>query len=245
MRTSSLPYGDEPAGWPAVAARDETCSYNRKVRWTVVIPAKALPEAKSRLLPASADLTAHRRLVRAIRADTLAAARAAGGVARVLVVVDRPSDEFPDGAGQGGGTPVDVLVQVGPGLDHAVAEGAEHARLRWPDDGVAALVGDLPALRPDELADALTAARDLPTGVVADASGTGTTLLTATPGATLRPAFGIGSAARHGATATPITAGPGLRHDVDTAADLNAAAELGLGTSTSAVLADTVHACSP
>lgn len=214
------------------------------MRWTVLIPAKALPEAKSRLLPASADLAAHHRLVRAIRADTLAACRAAAGVARVLVVVDRPGEEFCAGADVDGGPPVTVLVQVGPGLDHAVAEGAEHAHLRWPDDGVAALVGDLPALRPDELAAALTTAAGLTTGVVADASGTGTTVLTATPGAVLRPAFGIGSAARHAATATLITAGPGLRHDVDTAADLQAAAELGLGTSTSAVLADTVPACS-
>ena len=60
------------------------------VRWTVVIPAKALPAAKSRLMTASADETAHRRLVEAIRADTAAAARAADGVARVLVVSDRP-----------------------------------------------------------------------------------------------------------------------------------------------------------
>ncbi len=215
------------------------------MRWTVLIPAKALPAAKSRLLPASVDLAAHRRLVRAIRADTVTAARAASGVARIVIVVDRTDDE-PPVAGVADGEPrVSVLVQSGVGLDEAVREGAEHANRMWPEDGVAALVGDLPALRAEELSAVLIAAETLGTGMVPDASGTGTTLLTATPGERLRPAFGIGSARRHGADAAMISAGPGLRHDVDTAADLRDAAELGLGESTSAVLGDAVPACSP
>ena len=53
-----------------------------------------------------------------------------------------------------------VLVQNRPGLNAALAEAAAHADSTWPHDGVAALVGDLPALRSEELADALrTAAR--------------------------------------------------------------------------------------
>jgi 2-phospho-L-lactate guanylyltransferase len=196
------------------------------VHWSVVIPAKALPAAKSRLAPMSSDPAAHRRLVEAIRADTIAAATAARGVARVLVVVDRA-----DGA-------PDVLLQRLPGLDAAVREGAAHAAQLWPEDGVAALVGDLPALRPDELAQALRAAARLGSAFVPDASGTGTTLLAAVPGHALDPAFGPGSAQRHAGGATAVLAGPGLRHDVDTAADLFSAAGLGLGTATRAVLAD-------
>jgi 2-phospho-L-lactate guanylyltransferase len=194
------------------------------VRWTIVIPAKALPEAKSRLLPASVDDAAHRRLVRSIREDTLSAARAADGVARVLIVTDRPGDP-------------DALVQTNPGLNAALTEAAEHATRSWPADGVVALVGDLPALRPGELAAALTAAAGQPRSFVADAPGTGTTLLAATPGTPLRPEFGAGSAERHAAAATPLDAGPGLRHDVDTAEDLHAAAVLGLGPATAALLA--------
>jgi 2-phospho-L-lactate/phosphoenolpyruvate guanylyltransferase len=193
------------------------------VRWTVVIPAKALPEAKSRLLAASADDTAHRRLVEAIRADTLAAAGAAEGVARVLVVTDRAGDP-------------DALVQRQPGLNAALREAAEYAARSWPDDGIAALVGDLPALRPDELGAALSAAAGHPRSFVADAPGTGTTLLAVTPGTPLDPRFGAGSAARHAGGGTRLEGGPGLRHDVDTAEDLREATGLGLGAATVAVL---------
>ena len=194
------------------------------VRWTVVIPAKGLFGAKSRLLRASNDPAAHRELVQAIRDDTMAAARAAGGVARVLVVTDRPGD-------------ADALVQRRPGLNNALAEAAEHAARTWPADGIAALVGDLPALAPDALTAALAQAAGHPRSYVADAAGTGTTLLAALPGTDLRPAFGPGSAARHAAEAVPLEAADSLRQDVDTAEDLWAAAELGLGPATAAVLA--------
>jgi 2-phospho-L-lactate guanylyltransferase len=133
-------------------------------------------------------------------------------------------------------------VQTRRGLNAALAEAAEHAVHRWPADGVAALVGDLPALRPAELATALAAATEHPQSFVPDAAGTGTTLLAATPGSSLRPAFGLDSAARHTAWAVPLDAAPGLRHDVDTAADLRSAAALGLGPATSAVHADFVVA---
>jgi 2-phospho-L-lactate guanylyltransferase len=195
------------------------------VRWTVVIPAKALPEAKSRLLGATSDQAAHRRLVQSIRADTLSAARAAENVARVLIVTDRPGEP-------------DALVQTRPGLNAALREAAEHAADSWPADGVVALVGDLPALRPDELGAVLAAAAAHPRSFVPDAPGTGTTLLAVTPGTDLQPEFGAGSAARHAASAAVLDAGASVRHDVDTADDLRSAAVLGLGPATAAVLAD-------
>ena len=148
-----------------------------------MIPVKGLPAAKSRLVPASVDEAAHRRLVEAIRADTVAAARGAATVARVVLVSDR-ADDGPPG--------VEVLVQTRPGLNAALAEAAAHAERSWPADGVAALVGDLPALRPDELAEALSAAAHYPRAHVPDATGWGTTLLTALPGTALEPSFGLG-----------------------------------------------------
>lgn len=190
----------------------------------MLIPAKALPEAKSRLLPATADADAHARLVRAIRTDTIEAAAAAAGVARVLQVTDRP--------GLAG-----ALVQRRPGLNAALEEAAEHAARHWPADGVVALLADLPALRPQELAAALVAAALQPRSYVPDAEGTGTTLLAARPGSSLDPAFGTGSAARHATAAVALDAGPGLRRDVDTAADLSAAIALGVGPATAALLA--------
>jgi 2-phospho-L-lactate guanylyltransferase len=61
-------------------------------------------------------------------------------------------------------------------------------------------------------------------------------MLAVRPGTPLRPAFGPGSAARHVADAVTLDAAPGLRCDVDTAADLQAAAELGVGPATAAAL---------
>ena len=195
------------------------------MHWTVVIPVKALPEAKTRLLPATADPAAHRRLVEALRSDTREAARTADGVARVLLVADRP------------GVDPEALVQRRPGLNAALVEAAAHAAATWPDDGVAALLGDLPALRPADLAAALAAAALHPRAFVPDAEGTGTTLLATRPGVPLDPAFGTGSAARHAAAAVRLRAAPGLRRDVDTAAELAEAYALGVGPATSALLA--------
>ena len=69
-----------------------------------------------------------------------------------------------------------------------------------------------------------------------DADGTGTTLLATAPGSPVRPRYGPGSARAHRAAGAVELVGdwPSLRHDVDTAADLLAAASLGLGPATSA-----------
>ncbi|MDT4936928.1 MAG: 2-phospho-L-lactate/phosphoenolpyruvate guanylyltransferase [Pseudonocardiales bacterium] len=193
------------------------------MRWTVLIPAKALPAAKSRLAATSTDAGEHARLVGALRADTIAAARATAQVARVVLIVDREDAAPADAV---------VLVQIAPGLNAAVRQGAEQAARDWPDDGIAALVGDLPALRPDELAAALDAAARIPRGFVADHTGVGTTMLTAVPGQSLEPLFGADSAVRHARSATPLPAGPGLRWDVDTLDDLRGALEIGVGPAT-------------
>lgn len=199
------------------------------MRWTVLIPTKSLPDAKSRLLGASADPVAHTRLVLAIRADTIAAARTAAGVARVVVVTDQPT------AAPGTDT---EFVQSEPGLNAALREAADHAAAHWPRDGIAVLLGDLPALRSTEFAAALALAAEQPRGYVPDRHGTGTTMLTAGPGQALRPQFGTGSAARHARSATRLAAAAGLRNDVDTADDLAAALLLGVGPATTAALAD-------
>ena len=94
--------------------------------------------------------------------------------------------------------------------------------------GVVVLAADLPALRPEALAAALELAGQHPRAVVADAGGTGTVLLAAGRGVALEPSFGPGSRQRHlesGAVDLTDTLPPGdptegLRHDVDTAADL-------------------------
>ena len=202
------------------------------VRWTVLVPVKSLPAAKGRLADASHDAAAHARLVAAIRADTLAAVGGAGAVARVVLVTDRPMEGEV------------VFVQRTPGLNAALTEAAADAAARWPGDAVAALVGDLPALRGTDLDAVLLAAAAHPRAFVPDAAGTGTTMLTALPGVTLSPAFGAGSAARHRADAVELTAAAGLRCDVDTAADLDAALALGVGPRTAAVFEKAPRAAS-
>lgn len=79
-----------------------------------------------------------------------------------------------------------------------------------------------------------------PAGVrrfVADAPGTGTVLLTTAAGAPLDPRFGPGSAAAHAGSGAVALVGDwhSLRRDVDTPADLAAAAALGLGPHTTAL----------
>lgn len=112
------------------------------------------------------------------------------------------------------------------GLNVAVAAAVTAGRC-------AALLPDLPALQPQQLADALTTPGS---GFVPDAAGSGTTLLF---GEGLRPHFGPGSAARHETAGYPrieMTA-CGLTLDVDTWADLLRAQELGLGIHTESWLA--------
>lgn len=95
----------------------------------------------------------------------------------------------------------------------------------------AALLPDLPAVRAEDLrAVVLQHAR----GFVPDAAGTGTTCAFDRD---LQPHFGPGSAAAHAAAGLPlIDAHARLRRDVDTAADLAQARQLGLGRHTAALL---------
>lgn len=214
------------------------CAHIDAVRaWSVVVPAKRLPLAKTRLTPLPAGMAgppeaAHDRLVLALLADTVAAALASPAVAGVLVVTDDPAAAA-EVTGLGAHAVPD---EPDAGLNPALAHGARATG----GAAVAALSSDLPALRPAELTAALAAAEVAPRCFVADAEGSGTTLLTAA-GTDLAPAFGAGSAQRHAAGgAVPLTGSwPGLARDVDTPGDLRAALALGVGPRTAALLGGT------
>jgi 2-phospho-L-lactate guanylyltransferase len=108
-----------------------------------------------------------------------------------------------------------------------------------PEAPLAALNADLPALRARELAHVLQAAAEAPRAFLADADGTGTTLLSAMPGHALRPRFGPRSRARHaasGAAELLLSDAVSVRQDVDTEADLAAAVVLGVGPHTAGAL---------
>ena len=202
------------------------------VRWAVVVPVKHLDGAKSRLSTRSAGV--RRDLSLAFALDTVTAALGAAGVRSVHVVTD---DERVAAA----------VAALGAGVvpDASDLNGALSAAERvLRSDGagpLAALAGDLPALRPDQLGRALAAAAQHPRSFVPDAAGTGTTLLCALDGVALRPLFGARSCAAHAASGAvrlaPVDAA-GLRRDVDTEVDLWDAARLGVGTATAALLTD-------
>jgi 2-phospho-L-lactate/phosphoenolpyruvate guanylyltransferase len=206
---------------------ERVCSHGAVPQWSIVVPAKRLAVAKTRLRPLTDDLgaAAHDELVLALLADTVAAAVACPAVAEVLVVTDEPAAADAVGA---------LGVRTLPdepdrGLNAALEHGARHAA----HPAVAALSSDLPALRPAELTDALRAADAAPRCFVPDAHGTGTTLLTAA-GTALLPRFGPASAQAHrDGGAVPLTgAWPGLVRDVDTPGDLRDALALGAGPRT-------------
>jgi 2-phospho-L-lactate guanylyltransferase len=202
------------------------------VRSSVVVPVKRLAVAKSRLYAAGRPRPEHAALALALARDTVAAAAAARSVARVVVVTDDPEAA----AAMRDLGAVVVPDEPDAGLNPALAHGAAAAAGLGAGDGLALLSADLPALRPVELDAALAAAAAYPRSFVPDAAGSGTTLLAAAPGVPPEPRFGAGSAAEHarsGAVAL-VGAWPSVRRDVDTAADLAAAAALGLGPATRA-----------
>jgi 2-phospho-L-lactate guanylyltransferase len=202
--------------------------------WSIVVPAKRLAVAKTRLRPLTAalsggDQAAHDEVVLALLADTVAAAVACPAVGAVVVVTDDPAATDVV-RGLGARTVAD---EPDGGLNPALEHGARSAGA----GNVAALSSDLPSLRPGELAAALLAAEAAPRAFVPDADGRGTTLLTAV-GTELRPHFGPGSAQAHRASGAVALSGswPGLVRDVDTEADLRAALALGAGPRTTALL---------
>jgi 2-phospho-L-lactate guanylyltransferase len=212
-----------------------------RTTWSVLIPVKVLGQAKSRL----AALAGARRgeLALALACDTVGAVLGCEEAARVIVITD---DQVAGAALAGLGALV-LADEPRDGLNPALRHGAAHAASRWPESGAAALSADLPALRPDEIGRALRAASAWPSSFVADAAGDGTTLYAAAPGAAFRPAFGLGSRARHAATGAAelgLPGIPGLRRDVDTPEDLRDAVALGLGRHTAPLAAELLR-CAP
>lgn len=201
--------------------------------WRVVVPVKGTAAAKSRL----SGVAGRRRydLAVALALDTIAAAAATPGVRLVVVTSDDLIAAEAEGLGAA------VVPDPGSGLSAAIDAGIEQAArdggAGGSADGVAVLLGDLPALRPADLAAALAACRRAGTAFVPDADGDGTVLLAATEPASLRPAFGAGSARAHERHAARLDLDlPRLRRDVDVAADLARAARLGVGARTAALL---------
>ncbi|HVX43374.1 MAG TPA: 2-phospho-L-lactate guanylyltransferase [Mycobacteriales bacterium] len=202
-------------------------------RWSVVVPVKRVPAAKTRLYGSGRPLPPREQLVLALAADTVRAALRSEVVARVVVVTDEPDARV---RLESLGAMV-VGDEPDAGLNPALRHGAAAALQAAPSDGVAVLASDLPALRSAELTAALGLAEKYPRAFVSDASGVGTALL-AVSRPPLDPRYGGPSRAAHlesGAVELP-GGWPSLQRDVDTVEDLDEAARLGLGPATRSVL---------
>jgi 2-phospho-L-lactate guanylyltransferase len=196
-------------------------------QFTVLVPVKDAGGAKTRL--GELGPAARATLMAAFARDAIAAAQRTP-LAEVVVVGDAVAlaDVL---AGLG----VRAVADEGDGdLNEALRRAADNLALA--DRGTAVLLADLPCLRTSDLELALSDAATRPGRTfVADAAGTGTTLLVAPAGVSLEPHFGVGSANAHAASGAHPIGGDlaSLRLDVDTSDDLERALRLGVGPETS------------
>lgn len=196
-------------------------------RYALLIPVKDGQSAKSRL--GVGEDGQRGRLMEAFARDSITAAN---GCTRVAVhVVGDPVSL----AGLAGDLGVPLLPDEGEGdLNEALRRAA--VRVSGTSyAGTAVMLADLPCLRTDDLDSALASVTGR--SFVADAAGTGTTLLVAPRGTELDPRFGAGSAAAHLASAAVHLEADlsSLRLDVDTTDDLEVALRFGVGANTARV----------
>lgn len=178
-------------------------------RVTVLVPVKWTGRGKSRL---DVPVDRRRALALAMAQDTVAAAAAAEGVLEVVVVTEDDQDAQDLQLHDRVRTVRATVDGLNPSLRQALAA------LPPGTGAVAVLPADLPALRPQDLADALRSAVGTGFAVVGDRDGIGSTLLYADRVLGLVPDYGGASLARHraaGAVELPIPTESTLRHDVD------------------------------
>ena len=199
-------------------------------QWRLVIPVKCQWTAKSRLHPPAG--VARADLAHAIALDTISAAVASIPADQLIVVT---SDEHTSTFVRDQGAV--VLPDPDEGLNPAIRVGIGYVQRVLGPGPVAVLLGDIPTLRPQDLAVALSACARHPRALVPDASGTGTVLLTARSPGGLDPRFGPGSAREHARDCTRLDLDlPALRTDVDDDQALRLAITIGVGRHTKVVL---------
>lgn len=194
----------------------------------LLIAVKRLTAAKTRLAPVL-SASARESLVLAMLVDTVSAASAVPAVTSITVVTPDP-----DAAAAARELGAQVLMDPTPDGHHNPLNNALSAAERASvAPNIVVLQGDLPALKPHELSEALADAQHHPRSFVGDRHGTGTSALFAF-GVPLDPRFGAESTRHHTDSGAVELRGswPGLRCDIDTPDDLAAALHLGLGPAT-------------
>jgi 2-phospho-L-lactate/phosphoenolpyruvate guanylyltransferase len=205
-------------------------------KWSLVVPFKGGPGAKSRLQgnrgPGTIGPGLRRELALGFLGDTVTAAAGAASVGCVFIVSSDPAAvmDAPN---------IRILPDPGQGLNAAIAAGFAFARSLNTGNPVAAVTADLPCLTAADLDYALRLAKHRQLAVVPDRHGTGTTMVSALPGVPIRPLFGHHSRDAHLLAGHSLLAIPyhsTLRADVDTLGDLAAAIQRGVGEHTWAAL---------
>ena len=198
--------------------------------WRVIVPVKGQLSAKTRLHPPAG--VARADLAHALALDTITAVLSCVPPKHLIVVT---SDELTATFVRDQGAT--VVADPGNGLNPAVAQGIEYVQRVLGPGPTAVLLGDIPTLRPEDLAGALSQCWMHPRAFVPDWSGAGTVLLSSLSPRDLQPRFGAHSAREHGRTHVRLDLDmPALRTDVDDDETLRQALAIGVGRHTAAVL---------
>jgi len=203
-------------------------------RWTAIIPIKPWALAKSRLL---VNWEVRAQLAEAFVSDVLGAV-AGASLVDSIVIVSAEGRVHALARTAGAAVIEDRPLIAKDSLNRAILAGVAWSRTRRPCNSTVVVPGDLPALTSGSLDEVIGLLSEHRRAHVPDASGAGTTLLSAIRPSELEPAYGRFSATRHVASGSvPIRlAHPRVRRDVDTRDDLTWAVDLGVGPATAHAL---------
>ena len=198
------------------------------MRTAAILPIKSFDAAKQRLSPALGG-GARQALAQAMFSDVLGSLRKVERLETITVV---SADPTVDAAARGKGVNV-VIDNAESGQSDATMLGIRHA-LASGYDRVLLVPGDTPLLSPAELDSLLARAEadGMQVVIVPDRHGSGTNALMISPPDAFRPSFGPDSLNRHLTLAQEaglkhsVEEVPSLSHDVDTADDLGALADV-------------------
>jgi len=195
------------------------------VRARAIVPQKPLAAAKSRLGEALSP-AARIELSVALLRHVCGALRAVGDIEGLTVMTPDPAVRARAGAWG-----IATFPDPGPGLNAALARTMQTIRRSC---AVLIVAGDLPLLRPADVASLLAAAGPDRLVVAPSKEGTGTNAALVPPGMRFCPAYGAASLVAHRGGARLLgydvveVRRPGLAFDVDTEADLLALRALSL-----------------
>lgn len=189
----------------------------------VIIPAKSLRGAKTRLAPVLAPAARSALALRLLK-GAVAAALACPAINGVVVVSG--SAELRRVAMEMGACAyADPAAGERDPMNAAIAAGCRHA-LALGATAALVLPADLPLIEPGVITELLDEAGDAAVALAPDREGTGTNALLLRPPLALAPAFGVGSFGRHRAAARALGLSiatvrlPELVFDLDTPHDL-------------------------